>query len=170
MDLDRTLAVVPLFVIAGLVVIAWLMDWGRDSDRRAVLVLGVVAALVALAGNQLLGHFYYRPRPFLVLDVHRIIPHSRETSMYSDHTAVAGALTASLLAARRWWLGAAAVLLTIAVGIARVGAAIHYPSDVAAGAAAGAVALLVLLPLKRFASRPVAGLMSVERRLYARQA
>jgi|GEM_PF-6128380 len=39
-DIALALAVVPLFLIARLVVVAWLMDWGSAPYRRAILVLG----------------------------------------------------------------------------------------------------------------------------------
>src|SRR5881397_2908735 len=90
-DFAKALAIWPLYVIVGLAALAWLADWGRDVDRRALLLIGVAGAVLALVGNQILGHFYYRSRPFVaMLNVQLLIPHSKETSMYSDHLAVAG--------------------------------------------------------------------------------
>jgi undecaprenyl-diphosphatase len=151
-DLDRALALAPLFVIAGLVVLSWLADWGRAPERRAIIAMGVLAAIVALALNVALGHFYYRPRPFLVLPVHALLPHAPDSSLYSDHLAAAGALTAALLVARRW-VGALALLMTFVLAVARVGAAVHYPSDVIVGAVVGATCFALLLPLRRPVSR-----------------
>ncbi len=146
-DLDRLLALTPLLVIVGVVVLAWLADWGRAPDRRAILVIGGLGALAALTLNVALGHLYYRPRPFLVLPVRALLPQAPDSSLYSDHLAVAGALCAALLVARRrlGWVG---VAMTVGLGVARVGAAVHYPSDVATGALVGAVCFAVLLPLR----------------------
>ena len=155
-DLDRLLALAPLFVIVGVIVLAWLADWGRAPDRRAILVIGVFGALAALALNVALGHLYYRPRPFLVLPVRALLPQAPDSSLYSDHLAVAGALSAALFVARRR-LGWVAVVMTVLLGVARVGAAVHFPSDVVVGALAGAVCFAVLLPLRH----PVARLVKV---------
>src|SRR6266700_3230074 len=100
-SLDRLLALTPLLVIVGVVVLAWLADWGRAPDRRAILVIGGLGALAALTLNVALGHLYYRPRPFLVLPVRALLPQAPDSSLYSDHLAVAGALCAALLVARR---------------------------------------------------------------------
>ena len=153
-DLDRLLALAPLLVIVAVVVLGWLADWGRAPDRRAILVVGVFGALVALALNVAFGHLYYRPRPFLVLPVRALLPQAPDSSLYSDHLAVAGALSAALLVTRRrlGWVG---VVMTVVLGVARVGAAVHYPSDVAVGALAGAVCFAVLLPLRHSVARLV---------------
>jgi undecaprenyl-diphosphatase len=169
-DLAKALAIWPLFAVAAFAVMAWILDWGTGPDRRAALLLGVAGAVLALIGNAVLGHFYYRPRPFVAMsNVHLLISHSKETSMYSDHLAAVGGITAGILAARRWWLGGLAFLASVAIAIGRVGAALHYPSDVAAGFAAGVVGTLILLPLRRFVAAPVRWLAGMERRVYRRR-
>ena len=169
-DLAKALAVWPLVAIGVLAVVAWLFDWGSGPERRAALLLGVGGAVLALIGNNVLGHFYYRPRPFVAMsNVHLLIAHSRETSMYSDHLAAAGGLTAGILAGRRWWLGGLAFLASAAIAIGRIGAGLHYPSDVVAGFAAGVVGTLILLPLRRFVAVPIRWLAGVERRIFRRR-
>src|SRR5438874_9591984 len=159
-DLAKHLASWPLYAVVALAVVAWFLDWGARPQRRAFLLLAVGGVVLALIGNQILGHFYYRPRPFVAMaSVHRLLPHSKETSMYSDHLAVAGGLAAGIVATRQRWFGAAAVLACIALAVGRVGAGLHYPSDVLAGAAAGVVGFIVLLPARGLVTgvlRPVA--------------
>ena len=169
-DLAKVLAIWPLVAVAAFAVVAWLLDWGTGPDRRAALLLGVGGAILALIGNNVLGHFYYRPRPFVAMsNVQLLIAHSRETSMYSDHLAAAGGATAGILAARRWTLGGLAFLASVAVAVGRVGAGLHYPSDVAAGFAAGVVGTLILLPLRRFVATPIRWLAGVERRIFRKR-
>ncbi|MEO8293582.1 MAG: phosphatase PAP2 family protein [Actinomycetota bacterium] len=160
-ELDRVLAIAPLFLIVGLLVVAWLMDWGAAPHRRAILILGVAGAVLALALNVGIGHLYYRPRPYLRLPIDALLPHAPDSSLFSDHLAVAGALTAALAVTRRW-IGGAALVASILLGIARVGAGVHFPSDVAVGFVAGTVTFALLLPLRRPLERVVAAVSRVE--------
>lgn len=166
-DLDRFLALAPLVVIAGLIVLAWVADWGREPERRAVLVVGALGALLAYVLNVGLGHVFYRPRPFLVLHVHALLPQVPDSSLFSDQMAFAGGLTAALLVARRWF-GVLAVVMAVSLGTARVGAGVHYPSDAAVGFLAGAVCFGLLLPLRRPVGRLVHAMATGEARAAGR--
>jgi hypothetical protein len=106
-DLCRALAIVPLILIGVLVVLAWATPRSNAPKDRSELLLGVLAALAALLLNLALGHLYYRARPFLILDVHPLLPEAVDSSLFSDHIAVAGAAIAALLVARRTfgWIG-----------------------------------------------------------------
>jgi len=154
-DLGRTIALAPLVLIAGLVVAAWMRPPSNEPDRRAALAIGILAALGALLLNLALGHLYYRARPFLVLDVHPLLPQAVDSSLFSDHLAVAGAVAAALVVARRplAWI---ALGLTAILAIGRVGAGVQYPSDCLVGAAVGAIGFVVLLPLRGATSRVLA--------------
>ncbi|MDP9329847.1 MAG: phosphatase PAP2 family protein [Actinomycetota bacterium] len=154
-DLSRALAIVPLALIGVLVVFAWSRSPSNSPIRRSELLLGVVAAVAALLLNLALGHLYYRARPFLVLDVRPLLPEAVDSSLFSDHLAVAGAAVAALFATRRtfgWIALGVAALITIG----RVGAGVQYPSDCLVGVAVGAGCFLVLLPLRAPVSRAIA--------------
>jgi len=154
-DLCRALAIVPLLAIGALVVLAWATPGSNSPKGRAELLLGILAAIGALLLNLALGHLYYRARPFLVLDVRPLLPEAVDSSLFSDHLAVAGAGVAALLVARRafGWVAAA---LGILLAIGRVGAGVQYPSDCLVGAAVGAACFVVLLPLRGPVSRALA--------------
>lgn len=154
-DLDRALAVVPLLLIGGLLVLAWARPPSNSPKGRAELLLGILAAVIALLLNLALGHLYYRARPFLVLDVHPLLPEAVDSSLFSDHLAVAGAGIAALLVARRTF-GWMALGLGALLALGRVGAAVQYPSDCLVGAAAGGACFLALLPVSRPLSRAIA--------------
>src|SRR5438094_3056725 len=142
-DLCRALAIVPLVLIGVLVVLAWSTPRSNSPVGRSELLLGVVAAVAALLVNLALGHLYYRARPFLVLDVRPLLPEAVDSSLFSDHLAVAGAAAAALIAARRAF-GWAALGFGALLAIGRVGAGVQYPSDCLVGAAAGAACFVVL--------------------------
>jgi undecaprenyl-diphosphatase len=154
-DLCRALAIVPLVLIGVLVVLAWSTPRSNSPIGRSELLLGIVAAVGALLLNLALGHLYYRARPFLVLDVRPLLPEAVDSSLYSDHLAVAGAAIATLFAARRsfaWMALGFGVLLAIG----RIGAGVQYPSDCLVGAAVGAASFLLVLPLRGPVSRAIA--------------
>jgi len=141
---DGWLALALLLMIAGLLVVALFVGRERALERRTVLVVGVLGAVLALALNVVLGQPLLGAGP-------------DDPSLYSDHLAVAGALTAGLLMANRS-LGVLALFLTVFLGVARAGAAEHYPS-VALGALAGALCFAVLLPLRQPVGRLI-GMMA----------
>lgn len=95
---------------------------------------------------------YYRPRPFLDLGFTALIDHSATGSFPSGHAAFFFTLAfAVFYFNRRWgfWFLVAAVLM----GLARIFAGVHWPTDIVAGAAIGllsVVAVRYLLPYKRF--------------------
>jgi len=154
-DLCRALAIAPLAVIGVLMVLAWSTPDSNAPEGRAELLLGVLAALGALLLNLALGHLYYRARPFLVLDVRPLLPEAVDSSLFSDHLAVAGAAAAALSVARRAF-GWGALGFGALLAIGRVGAGVQYPSDCLVGAAAGAACFVVLLPLRGPVSRALA--------------
>lgn len=154
-DLCRALAIVPLALIGVLVVLAWSTPRSSSPVGRSELALGVVAAAGALLVNLALGHLYYRARPFLVLDVHPLLPEAVDSSLFSDHLTVAGAGVAALLVSRRPF-GWIALGLGALLAVGRVGAGVQYPSDCLVGAAVGAGTFLVLLPLRGPVSRAIA--------------
>ena len=131
---DRILVVAPLLAIVCIVGLAWLREWGRSSYRRTTLVIGASGAGGALAVNWIVGHVVIRPRPFVALPIQAIVSHAADSSFFSDHLGVAGALTTSLLIAR-FRLGVLAAVLSLLLALGRVGAGVHYPSDVVVGAA-----------------------------------
>lgn len=154
-DLSRALAIVPLVLIGVLIVLAWSTPRSDSSIGRSELLLGVVAAVGALLLNLALGHLYYRARPFLVLHVRPLLPEAVDSSLFSDHLAVAGAAVAALFASRRT-IGWIALGLGVLLAIGRIGAGVQYPSDCLVGAAVGAACFLLVLPLRGPISRALA--------------
>lgn len=114
------------------------------AARRAVAAAGF-SALLALAAAQVISHLWERPRPYVAhaADAHLFIPASHDPSFPSDHATAAFALAVALLLRHRR-AGVVAVALAVLVSVARVAVGTHYPGDVVAGAALGALAALVL--------------------------
>ncbi len=106
------------------------------SGRRSALRMLVAVGTVYVA-SELLGRGWPRARPFERLpSVEALAEHSTGRSFPSRHVAsgLAMATIGGREHARLGWLMAAVAGL---LGVSRVAAGLHYPSDVAAGAALG---------------------------------
>ena len=127
-----------------LLVVAFL--WARsrsDLQGVAAALWAAVGMGIAIALNQLIVHAADEPRPFASLpNVLLLVHHASDPGFTSDHSVMAGAVAAGLFFVRRvlgWITTAAAVL----IAFARVYVGVHFPQDVLAGLALGAVVVLV---------------------------
>lgn len=116
---------------------------GVEVDRVGALS-ALIAAGLAFATNQVISHFWARPRPFTSHPgVHLLIPHSADASFPSDHVATAVAISVMLLAIHRR-LGILVLAISLLVGYARVYVGDHYPGDVVGGLVVGGIAAAVI--------------------------
>jgi undecaprenyl-diphosphatase len=142
--LAYTNASLKLFL--GMLVIAFVVVAGRHRRgvQRAVVAAGLSAGL-ALAIAQVISRLVDRPRPFVAHPdtVHLFAHHVADAGFPSDHTTAAFAIAVALLLRFRVW-GAVVLAFAIVLAIGRVGLAVHYPTDVVAGAALGTVSALAL--------------------------
>lgn len=130
-------------VLALLVLGALWFARRRESVVLARAAWAGLAPLVAVALNQPLVHAFDRARPFAALpNVLLLIHHGADAGFPSDHAVLGGSVLAALfLVDRRFgWAAAAAGVLLAA---ARVYVGAHYPGDVAAGLAFGALVALL---------------------------
>lgn len=126
-----------LFIL--LVAAALLLGGRRQVNRRRAGVLAIVTTPVALAVAQVVSRLVDRPRPFVAHEgaLTLFTSHAPDPGFPSDHATASFAIaTALVLYDRRW--GAVALALATLLAIGRVATGVHYPTDVAAGAAIGA--------------------------------
>ena len=139
-----------IFVLAAAVAGTWFLRYGPPERRRAAVYTAVGAAGIGLIVGLVIQHFYYHPRPFFFNDHgtirYRFTPlvhHSADTSFPSDHaTASFGMATGVLLYRAR--VGLAALAVAVIISFSRVYVGVHYPADVVAGAAIGALSAFAL--------------------------
>lgn len=131
----------------------WLLDTPRQPGMwRRACAAGLSAAAVGLLASQLLSHIWNRTRPYQdhPRGVIPLIAPSLDPSFPSDHATAAFAIAFGILfvARRTGWLFLAWAAL---IGISRVLAGVHYPTDILAGAvvglASGYVTARVALPV-----------------------
>lgn len=136
----------------GIVVFAVLLLLGvlyarRRGDLRAVAraLLAPIGVLVAVALNQPVVHAVAEQRPYTRLPDALVLVHrSADASFPSDHATMAGAVAVGLLLVS-WRLGLLAVGLALLMAATRVYVGAHYPVDVLAGLALGALVTLAVV-------------------------
>lgn len=134
---DFSLVSVPLLAIATCAL--WFAD---RPDRRARWKLATASALLsaalALAANQLIAHLWSRERPTAAHPAAHLffVAPSSDPSFPSDHAGAAFAIAfAVIFVSRRAGIGFLIAAAVIAVD--RVFVGLHYPGDIAGGAAVG---------------------------------
>ena len=141
-----------LFILVG----AWIFWAGKTAKQRErnqeVIIIALGAVLIAVGVRYVLGLAIDRPRPFLTYpELHGVslgVTDRPTTSFPSVHAFLLFAFAGVVyfIGHHRAW--AAALLLTaVLVAAARVVGAVHYPTDVLAGAVFG-LALAKLLSLQ----------------------
>ena len=130
--------------LAVALLVGWWIGRRDDSPRKvAVAVWSAVAALVALALVQPISNAAAEPRPFVNHpEVHKLIAHSADFGFPSDHATAAGAVAAGLLFLS-WRLGLVTTFVALLIAFSRVYVGVHFPQDVAAGLALGAVVAII---------------------------
>jgi undecaprenyl-diphosphatase len=122
----------------------WLL--GEPSDQRAA-VKALLAALLVLGLNQLIGLAWFHPRPFMLGIGHSYLAHVADSSFPSDHVSLLCAVGLALWTSASVWAKRLAALLlavTPLVAWARIYLGVHFPLDMlGALAAAGTVVWLL---------------------------
>ncbi|KUL24377.1 phosphatase PAP2 family protein [Actinoplanes awajinensis] len=151
MEFVATWLIYPVFVIAG--VLAARALWQRRI--RPVVELGA-ALVLAFLGAIGMSHLSGQVRPFQSHQVHQLLAHDPGVSLPSDHATAAFTIACGVFVflGRRW--GVVLAVAAAMIGLARVWAGLHYPGDIAAGAALGllAVGLVVICGRVRPATAP----------------
>lgn len=129
-----------LYAVALAGVLVWLKADRRD--KLGLVVSGVVM-LVAL-GLAIKGSAaaWADPRPFVVDHHAPLFPHQADNGFPSDHTAVTAAVSFLVM----WWrriVGVAMLVLSVAIGAARVAAHVHHVPDILGGVGVGLLSAAV---------------------------
>jgi undecaprenyl-diphosphatase len=132
-------------VIAFLLALAW-RRWGVLVVTAAAVAIADLAArgLKAVVDVQRPSSRYATPKT--------LVPAPHDHSFPSGHTATSFA-AATILTAFAPRLAPLWFLLALAIGFARLYVGVHYPLDIAGGAALGVVTALLLLAITRRQSR-----------------
>jgi membrane-associated phospholipid phosphatase len=136
-DVARTLAVGAATGLAGVEVAlmgALAIAGRRRSAGRMLAAVGLV-----YLGSEVLGRVWQRERPFAHLgEVDGLVPHTARRSFPSRHVA-SGLAMAAIGQRAHPLLGTTMAAVAGLLGLSRVAAGLHYPSDIVAGALLGSL-------------------------------
>ena len=145
----------------GSLVLLGLWFHGASADERwfnqLTTIAGALAVGLANAQVMIANQLIFRSRPFVDLDV-AVRFYEPTDSSFPANPASVGFAIATAVFLRHRKLGGALYVLAGLWGVARVFAGVHYPSDILAGAAIGAVGAVVADVVVRrgeFILRPV---------------
>jgi undecaprenyl-diphosphatase len=144
---DYVIYFVPLMLAA-----LWLSGM---RNNRATALRACCVVLLALGFNQVIGHAWLHPRPFMIGLGHTFIEHAPDSSFPSDHGTVFASVALTLLLARKRWYGELTLVAGLAVAWARVFVGVHYPLDMAGAVVIACVAHGVVTPLWSLAGAAV---------------
>ena len=134
------------------------------GSRQRLVVYAVASALLGLALSQVIGHAWFRERPYVHHPADLLLSPSSDPSFPSDHAVGGFALAMPFLLARKR-LGWVLLGLATVLAVARVVAGTHYPSDVVAGAIVGSAAAVIVWNARAWVEPVLAPCLLFARRL-----
>jgi undecaprenyl-diphosphatase len=116
----------PYLFIAGLFYL-WF------THRKNEALFAGYAATLGIIFNQIIGLFYFHPRPFMENLGYTLLSHKAENSFPSDHTTFLFSIAFMLLAFKSTnKLAMVAIVFSLACGVGRIYCGVHWPYDIGA--------------------------------------
>lgn len=125
---------------ALLFILGWFMTPRDDANTRQHLVTSALSGIIAIMISTMIGHLYYRPRPFIALphgSVHQLVSHAPDSSFPSTHASGVFGFASGLWSRRPKLLRYLFTTIAIIVSFSRVYVGVHWPTDVLAGMVIG---------------------------------
>ena len=136
----------------------------RESNQIVVCIAagGIGAANLIIA---VLNSFYFRLRPFEVLDLNLLFYEPTDSSFPANFAAV-GFAVATAVFMKNKKLGLFLGLLTLLGGWGRVYAGVHYPSDIVGGVIIGMFASLIAYCISKMVPSVLRIFLKLARRIH----
>lgn len=133
-----------IYIIPLHLLILWF--FGGRIERQTALSI-VISVAVGLLCSHLIGHVFYRPRPFVAGLAEALISHKDNASFPSNHALIFTIYATTLYLYRYKTVAKVALVLAILTCWARIFSGVHYPFDIIGGFVLG---LVMCLLVKRF--------------------
>jgi undecaprenyl-diphosphatase len=131
-------------LFAAILLFIWFTDRSQQTNARKAVLLAIVAVSLALLFNQIIGHIYFRPRPYIDHQVTLLLTKSTDPSFPSDHATGSFALAFSILFFYRRSVGYCMIILAGLLGLSRIYAGTHYPLDILGGILTAALGVFII--------------------------
>ncbi len=105
----------------------------KGKKRIYLILLSAISLPIAFIVSRIAGALFYNARPFVVGHFAPLIDHAADNGFPSDHVLLAATLSTLVFFMNRR-LGTIAWVVTVVVGISRVAAGVHHPSDIVGSA------------------------------------
>ena len=136
---------------------------GVEGKKAALLALASMG--IALLIGQVIGHIYFRPRPFASHEVNLLVGRSADASFPSDHATFSFAIAWVLWFQDRR-VGWVSLALGTIIAFSRVFVGTHYPLDVFGGAMLGLGTGLLMWKSRRLLDPVTSLLVAIAARLH----
>ena len=147
-------------ILAFALIVVWFSE--RDARVRIRQQVGAFAALSSMGLSGLVvfiaNIFYFRPRPFVDLDINLLFYEPTDSSFPANSAAAAFGIAFGIWGVNRN-VGRFALGVAGAYGLARVYAGVHYPLDILAGAAIAAGVTFAVFRLSEVAMPLLVGVI-----------
>lgn len=157
-ELMVLIATYLILVIPLSLVVLWLAGYRQPSFTIFVITI------LSIAIAQLLGLGFYHEPPHLQ-GYETILENDPENAFPSNHAAAIFGFAAGTVVVRYRRFAAVATIVAIMIGVARVYTGLHFPVDIAGGAAAALIAGVVLLSLQPYVEALAAIAIEIDDRL-----
>ncbi|HLP44094.1 MAG TPA: phosphatase PAP2 family protein [Candidatus Nanoarchaeia archaeon] len=142
------------YILLGILLIYILYSSKKHKQKIGIIVSLAVSIIISrYAIVEGFRTFWHRPRPFVELNLFEIVSESSH-SFPSAHASIFSAISTVIFFHNRK-MGIAFFCTTVVIGLGRILAGVHYPSDIVAGLIVGVISgalgyySVALLPKKK---------------------
>ena len=131
------------YIFIGLLFYLWF------SDRKNEALYAGYATTLGVLTNQLIGLFYFHPRPFMDHLGTTLLSHKPDSSFPSDHTTFTLSIALMLITFKTTRaIGIITTFLALWCGTARIYLGVHYPFDILGSIVVSILAVIVIMIFK----------------------
>ena len=155
-----------LYLMLGILLASWL--WG-DTTKRNLTIKACLVAMIGVGINQVIGLFYWHPRPFMIGLGHTWMSHVADSSFPSDHLVVFAGIGLTLMFDGALRIGIFTLLTGLGVAWARVFLGVHFPLDMVGAVGVAGLAYSLVSPFWSKLGKMITELIEViYRKFFAR--